>query len=88
MHHVNILFLQLIYTIRRCDLKPMYRESGSQLVQEHCYEIETRAMTQNNMLLSIQLQWKSDEIEFNIAGIDVGVATALQLIKVCCLVQA
>ena len=44
-------------------------------MQQYCSEVETRTS------VSIQMEWKSDEVEFNISGLEEGVATALQLIK-------
>ena len=68
--------LQLTYTIRHHDLKPAYRDSGSQLMQQYCSEVETKTS------ISIQMQWKADEVEFNITGLEEGVATALEELQV------
>ena len=54
----------------------MYRDSGPQLVQKHCSEIESKSHH-----VSIEVQWKPEEVEFHIAGLEEGVTRAIHLIQ-------
>jgi hypothetical protein len=66
---------QLAYTIRQCDLKPVYKDSGPQLIQNHCSGIESKTQT------SIQFEQRSVVVEFHVAGLEEDVARAMHLIQ-------
>ena len=70
--------MQLTYTIRQSDLKPVYREAGLQLVKTKCEELESELY---GLETSIGVEWRPEAVEFNIAGLEEGVATALRLVK-------
>ena len=72
------LCTQLTYTIKRRDLKSAYRDSSSQLIEKRCSEIESET---RGLRTSIQVQWKPEEVEFHIAGLEEGVTGALHLIQ-------
>ena len=67
--------MQLDYTIRRCDLKPVHNDAGPQLIQNHCSEIESKTQT------SIQFEQRSNVVEFHIAGLEEDVTRAMHLIR-------
>ena len=72
------LCIQLTYTIKRRDLKSAYRDSSSQLVEKRCSEMESET---HGLRTSIHVQWKPEEVEFHIAGLEEGVTRALHLIQ-------
>ena len=56
----------------------MKQDSGPQLVQKYCSEIELKTC---EFKISIQVQWKPEEVEFHIAGLEEGVTRALHAIQ-------
>ena len=56
----------------------MKKNSGPQLVQIHYSEIELKT---HEFKISIQVQWKPEEVEFHIAGLEEGVTRALHAIQ-------
>ena len=75
-HHCNFksLLIQLTYSIRRCDLKQVYRGCGT-LLMRHCKEIESETKT------LIQCHWGSEMVDFHIAGLEEDVTRARLLIR-------
>lgn len=70
--------LQLCYTVKQRDLKLQFRGSAPELVRSYCEKIESQAQDQE---VTIQFQWQPQGLEFTIAGLDDGVAAALELIQ-------
>ena len=56
----------------------MKKDSGPQLVKIHCSEIELKT---REFEISIQVEWKPEEVEFHIAGLEEGVTRALHAIQ-------
>ena len=75
-HHCNfnLLLIQLTHSIRRCDLKQVYRGCGTPLTF-HCKEIESETKT------LIQCDWRSEMVDFHIAGLEEDVTRARLLIR-------
>ena len=72
------MYMQLSYTIKRRDLKPIYRNSGPQLVRKYCEEIEAKTRSAK---INIHMEWKPDEVHFDIAGLQEGVTRAMHFIR-------
>ena len=72
------ILMQLTYTIKQFDLKPLYKQYGPQLVKTTCMKVESDMLGQE---ISIGMEWMSHEVEFHIAGLEEGVVAALQIIK-------
>ena len=70
--------MQITFTIGHHDLKSKFRGSGPELVRDYCEEIESQTQNQE---VSIQFQWQPHGLEFTIAGLEEGVATALTLVQ-------
>jgi hypothetical protein len=68
---------EITFTVSHHDLKSKFRGSGPELVRGYCEEIESQTQNQE---VSIQFQWQPHGLEFTIAGLEEGVATALILI--------
>ena len=56
----------------------MYRDSGPQLVEKYCEEIEFKTRSAK---ISIHIRWKSETVDFNIAGFHEGVTKAKEFIQ-------
>ena len=59
-------------------LKSQFRDSAPELVRRHCKQIESLIHDQE---VTIQFQCRPQGLEFTIAGLEDGVAAALQLIN-------